>query len=446
MVLQRGKPVNIWGWADKGESVTVSFAGQTAKAIAGDDGKWSTSLASMKANAEGQSMTITGSNTITLENILIGEVWLCSGQSNMRWKLAQSQHFKEEAPKAKYPNIRLFLVKEKVSPTPLENVPSAWEACTPATATEFSGVGYHFGQRLHTELNVPIGLLQAAWGGTEIEPWTPASAFDAFPSLKSHGDAAKALVAGAKVRADTPSAIYNGMVHAMAPFSLSGAIWYQGESNCLKGDTDIYTDKTHAMISGWRDVFKQEEMSFYFVQIAPFQYKQSFIKRNKNLTEESLPRFWDASAECMTRIPKCGMVVITDITGNVNNIHPGNKRDVGKRLAGWALAKDYGKTEMVYSGPQYKSMKIEGPKVVLDFDHVGGGLKSLDGNDLTHFFIAGADKKFVPAKATIKGDAVELTSDVSTPVAVRFGWHETALPNFGNAAGLPGIQFRTDDW
>ncbi len=448
MVLQQGKPINIWGWAEAKEKVKVTFAGKTVSATTGADGKWALQLPAQKANAEGQKLTVAGKNTITLKNVLVGEVWLCSGQSNMDWSMTRSQHKGEEIPKANYPLIRLFQIETKALPTPAENVPATWTNCSPKTASRFSAVGYHFGQNLHTELKIPIGLIQSAWGGSEIEPWTPLVGFEKVASLSKFAQQVKGLKPKARVNGHTPSAICNGMIHPIAPVTMRGAIWYQGESNCLKGDTTIYTDKTLAMVSGWRSIFKQDDLSFYFVQIAPFTYVKAYKeKRNKNLTAESLPRFWDAQTACLKAVPNCGMVVVTDITGNVGNIHPGNKRDVGARLARWAMAKNYGKSDLVYSGPIYKSMKVKGKKVEVSFDHCGSGLKSLDGKELSQFQIAGADKKFISAKAVIEGKTVVVScADVAKPVAARFAWHEPAIGNLGNKEGLPAVPFRTDDW
>jgi len=447
MVLQQGKPINLWGWADAGEKVTAGFAGARASCTTGADGKWAMQLPSQKANSEAQILTVSGTNKITLENILVGEVWLCSGQSNMQFAMRKTQYKAEEIPKANFSTIRLFKIGTKALPVPTDNVPATWQACTPATVANFSAVGYHFGKNLHNELNVPIGLIQSAWGGTEIEPWTPLVGFQKVSSLSKFADQVKGLKAGEKINNRTPSAIYNGMIYPIAPFTMSGAIWYQGESNCLKGDTANYTDKTLAMVNGWRTVFKQDDLSFYFVQIAPFIYESRFKKRNSSLTVESLPRFWDAQTACMKAIPGCGMAVVTDITGNVNNIHPANKRDVGHRLALWALARNYGKTDLVYSGPLYKSMQVQGNKVAISFDYCGSGLNSLDGKELTQFTVAGADKKFVEAKAVMEGNQLVVTApEVSSPVAVRFAWHETAVGNLGNNEGLPAVPFRTDSW
>lgn len=347
--------------------------------------------------------------------------------------MAQTEHGKEEIAKAQHPSIRLFNVQGHISkPQPQQDAPGAWQACTPESVRGFSGVGYHFGQALHAKLNVPIGLIGSNWGGTKIEPWTPRVGLEQVESLRENA---------------SNGGIYNGMIHPLAPYSFRGVIWYQGESNCLSGDTAIYTDRTIALVKGWQSVFQQDDLSFYYVQIAPFPYASRFKQRNASLNEYSLPRFWEAQEACMKALPNSGMVVVTDITGDVNDIHPRNKRDVGGRLARWALAKNYGDSEIVYSGPQYKSLTIQGNQAVVQFDHIGGGLTSLDGKPLTQFAVAGKDQKFVPAEATIVGDTVVVKSDtVEQPVAVRYAWHETAVGNLGNKEGLPAWQFRTDQW
>lgn len=430
MVLQRDKPINVWGWAEPGEDVKVTLGAASASTKAGADGKWSIQLAAQKAETKPQALEVKGNNEIALSDVLVGEVWLCSGQSNMEVPVSNTQHAKEELPKADHPQIRLFNVQGIKKPEPQDDVPGLWQICTPQSVGGFSGVGYHFGQKLHAELGIPIGLIGSNWGGTEIEPWTAKVGLEQVESLKAgaaNGD------------------IYNGMIHPLAPFTMRGIIWYQGESNCLKGDTTIYTDRTLALVKGWRTVFRQDDLPFYFVQIAPFHYATEFKNHNKNLTVESLPQFWDAQTACLKALPNCGMVVVSDITGNVKGIHPHNKLDVGQRLARWALAKDYGQKDLVYSGPLYRSMEVKGGTVVLHFDHVGGGIKSLDGQPLSEFTIAGADKKFVPAEAKIEGDTIVVSAaGIDAPVAARFAWHETAVGNLGNAAGLPAVPFRTD--
>jgi len=288
----------------------------------------------------------------------------------------------------------------------LEKV-GAWSACTPDTARNFSAVLYHFGVRLQKDLDVPIGLINSSWGGSAIQPWT--------------------------IEGKTAGQMYNGMIGPLLPLSIKGVIWYQGESNMAEGMK--YRDRMEALIKGWRKVFDHEDMPFHFVQIAPFTYGNP-----------KLPELWEAQVASL-KIPNTGMAVTTDLVDNVKDIHPKNKFDVGNRLALWALAKNYGKKDLVYSGPLYRSMKVDGGKVRLSFAHVGGGLKSRDGKELSEFEIAGDDDNFVAAKATIEGNEVVVESkDVSKPTQVRFGWKNTANPNLSNKEGLPASPFRTKDW
>jgi sialate O-acetylesterase len=412
MVVQRDKPLVVWGTADKGESVTVSFGGKDATAKADDDGKWKVTLPKFEANAKAQKMTIKGNNTLELEDVLVGDVWLGSGQSNMEWPLSATDKSKQAIDDAKHPNIRLMHVKKVSKNEPQKDVVleknGAWTACTPESARNFSAVLYFFGVRLQKDLDVPIGLINSSWGGSAIQPWT--------------------------VEGKTSGGMYNAMIAPLQPVALKGIIWYQGESNMSEGMK--YRDRKEALIKGWRKTFGQEDLPFYFVQIAPFS----------GYGKNSLPDLWEAQTACL-KIANTGMAVTTDITENVGDIHPRNKRDVGDRLALWALAKAYGKKDVVYSGPLYKSMKVDGGKVRLSFAHVGGGLKSRDGKALSEFEIAGEDGKFVPAEATIDGKEVVVQSkDVEKPTQVRFGWRNVANPNLSNKEGLPAGPFRTKDW
>ena len=470
MVLQRGMPVPIWGWAEPGEKVTVKVAGQEKSAAACDEGMWRVTLDAIQGGGAVE-MTVAGKNTITVKNILIGEVWLCSGQSNMQFGVGGSKSAKQAIPSAKFPKIRLFDVPRVPSISPQTDCKATWRECSPATVPGFTAVGFFFGRKLHKDLDVPIGLIGSSWGGTLIEPWTPPSGFAAVKSLEGIAkgiekrdqdyrksligavdamdawvkSARKAIAAGKnpphppampgqrRINHQSPTALYNGMIHPVVPFAIRGAIWYQGESNMGQGM--VYHEKMKALIAGWRKVFGHEDLSFYFVQLAPYA----------RYGNGALPRIWEAQTATLA-IPGTGMAVITDV-GNTKDIHPRNKVDVGERLALWALAKNYGKTDLVYSGPLYKSMSVEDGKVRIKFDHVGGGLVSRDGKDLTHFQIAGADKKFLPAKAVIDGKDVVVSCDaVKKPVAVRFGFHKTAEPNLMNKEKLPASPFRTDRW
>ncbi len=437
MVLQREQKIPIWGWDSPGTEVKVEFDGKSATAKAGDDGKW---LVQLDARAAGGplSMKVSGSKSVTLEDILVGEVWLCSGQSNMEWSVSRSANPKEEIAAAHWPKIRHIKVPHIPAATPQDDVKtSGWKPATSANVANFTAVGYYFGRHLHKELDVPIGLIGSNWGGTRIEPWTPPIGFKKTPALKNITDKLAEYPSKRKngsIVHQSPLALYNGMIHPLVPYGIRGALWYQGESN--NGEGMLYHEKMKALIAGWREIWKNDELPFYFVQLAPFNYGRG--------RQKALPFIWEAQAATLS-VPNTGMAVTVDIS-NVRDIHPKNKQDVGKRLALWALAKDYGK-DVVYSGPLFKSVKFDGGKARVSFDHVGGGLVARDGKDLSHFEVAGEDKKFVAAKAVIDGGSIVVSADgVAKPVAVRFGFHQNAEPNLSNKAGLPASPFRTDKW
>lgn len=449
MVLQRDMAVPVWGWAEAGEEVTVSFAGQTKKTKTGDDGKWTVSLDPLKANGNGSALTITGKNKITLENVLVGEVWICSGQSNMEWAIKQSMNPKEEAAAANYPQIRLFNVPgHTVSPLPKDEGAGQWQVCDPNSANNFSAVGYFFGRRLHKDLKVPVGLIGSNWGGTRIEPWTTLAGFESVPELSKIADQVKNYKQDTRVGGGQPSAIYNSMVHPLTPFAMRGGIWYQGESNGNEGIT--YYQKKHALVNGWRKAFQNKDLAFYWVQLANFQ-KES----DKPEGGDGWAKLREAQTQALD-IPGTGMAVITDI-GAANDIHPRNKQDVGWRLAQWALHQTYGQKDLVPSGPLYKSHKVEGKTIRLSFDHVGSGLivgkkngleptAEIKDGKLAHFSISGKDNKWVWADARIDGQTVVVESkEVSEPVAVRYGFTmNPANANLYNKEGLPAGPFRTD--
>jgi sialate O-acetylesterase len=426
MVLQRGRPVPVWGWADKGEEVTVTVAGQTLRAKAGDDGRWMVVLAKLDVGPPLE-MTVKGSSgsAVTLKNILVGEVWVASGQSNMEMGVAGCKDAQQEIAAAKYPNIRLFTVVKKKAAEPQTDCSGDWKECSPATVANFSATAYYFGRQLYKELKVPVGLIHTSWGGTPAQFWTSRKALEANPLLKP-------LARGES------SCLYNGMIAPLIPYAIRGAIWYQGESNV--GGAYQYRTLFPAMIANWRADWGEGDFPFGFVQIAPFGYSANW-KTNPAACAE----LWEAQLMTLKSVPNTGMAVTMDI-GDLKDIHPKNKQEVGRRLALWALAQVYGR-ELVYSGPIYKSMTVEGNKIRLQFDHVGGGLMASDGKPLTEFTIAGADQKFVPAKATIDGDSIVVQSDqVAEPVAVRYAWRDVATPNLVNKEGLPASPFRTDTW
>ena len=474
MVIQQQKPVIIWGWADAGEEVDVRLGSQSASAKADSGGNWSVSLKALKASSSPIQMIVKAANTVTVNDILVGEVWLCSGQSNMEWGLGDAETGSQEIPQADFPKVRLFKINSRPGPYPVSNVNDNWRLSRPDTVSDFTAVGYFFGKHLHKELNVPVGLVQAAWGGTRIEPWTPRVGFEgqealadivrqidgAEVSYRSQlpgkmkemeawiEDAKRSLRDNKRIPATPvwpghpiyseghptePTCLYNSFIYPIVPFAMRGAIWYQGESNM--GEAMLYYEKMKALISGWRNVWNDESMSFYFVQLAPF----------RRYGVDDLPRIWQAQTESL-KIPNTGMAVISDV-GNIEDIHPRNKRDVGKRLALWALGKDYGGKDIVFSGPIYKSMKTVGDKIEISFDYVGDGLVTRNGKEPDWFEIAGEDKQFYPAKAQIEGDKILVSSDkVASPAAVRFGWDNIAEPNLMNKNGLPASSFRTDNW
>jgi sialate O-acetylesterase len=474
MVLEGGTPVTIWGWANEGEEVTVALGDIKATAKADANRDWLVKLPPMPASDEPLEMTISGTNTIKLTDILVGEVWMGSGQSNMQWSVAQSANANEEIAAANYPKMRLFLVPLVPSGKPAKNVNAAWTVCTPDTVKSFSAVCYFFGRELHKSLNVPVGMIATSWGGTAIQPWVPPVGYDEvpelkgerqqiesltngyqtalkskLPDLKSWLEAADKSVAAGQPIAEPPSlpgnpfnssggitGLYNGMIHPLAPFAIRGALWYQGEANVGLGMH--YHDLMKGLILGWRSAWAQGDFPFLFVQLAPFQYGGN---------PQALPELWEAQTATL-RVSNTGMAVTTDIS-DIHDIHPRNKQEVGRRLALWALARSYGKSDLVYSGPIYDSMAVEGSHIRVKFQHADDGLVARDPGapGLSWFSIAGADKKFVPATATIDGETVVVESaEVSAPVAVRFGWHQIAEPNLANKSGLPASAFRTDNW
>ena len=432
MVLQQGEVCPIWGWDDADAEVTVSFAGQKHTAKVGDDGRWQINLTAMKANAEGRTLTVKGSTVVELKDVLVGEVWLCSGQSNMEWTVARSTNAKEEIANAKHPLIRHIKIPHRPSAKPESDVKAGgWQPCTPAVVGNFTAVGYYFARNLQDELEVPIGLIGSNWGGTRIEPWIPPVGFKSVPALKTNfADKLDEFPAkrGNGVNHQSPLALYNGMIHPLLPYTIKGALWYQGESN--NGEGMLYFSKMRALISGWRSVWHNADMPFLFVQLAPYKYGGD---------PKRLPGIWQAQLDTL-KVPHTGMAVTTDIP-TLGNIHPPNKQDVGKRLALWALAKDYGKKDIVYSGPLFKSMKVEGGRAILDFDHAEG-IKSRDNKPLTHFELLTADGKWFPAGAYVhEGKVIISSKAVRNPISVRFGWDQLATPNLVNGAGLPASPF-----
>ncbi|WP_081824660.1 sialate O-acetylesterase [Flavobacterium seoulense] len=445
MVLQQNKQVAIWGTAAPKEKISVSFAGQNKTTIADNTGKWSINLNPMKASFSAREMIIKGKNTIVLKNILVGEVWLCSGQSNMEFALRKYSKYdslaKGKRPPvndlktANNPNIRIFLDRRKyMSPSP-EHL--GWDEAIGRSLVDFSAVGYYFAKDLYTKLNVPIGIISAAVPGSRIEPWIQSEKLQIEPKLKNgkildklsndDGDAGK---------------FYDTMIQPLIPFTLKGFLWYQGESNCFLGENIRYAYKLKTLIESWRNDWQDKKMPFYLVQIAPYNYSAS---KDRPLSSETLPEFWE-SQSLVLKLKNTALISITDLVESTTELHPVNKWEIGKRLSLLATNKTYNQTNVIYSGPVYQNMKIVNNTIEVTFSNTGSGLASRDEKPLTHFTIAGTDGKFVPAKAEIKDNKVIISSTkVQHPYNVRFGWNEAAQSNFINNEGLPAVPFRTDN-
>ncbi|AKQ47751.1 sialate O-acetylesterase [Rufibacter radiotolerans] len=430
MVLQRNAEVTIWGWGKTGEEITVtgSWDNQPVKTKADNQARWEVKLKTSAA-AGPHTLTVKGYNTLVLEDVLLGEVWLCSGQSNMEWSASAgidnaAQHVAE----ANFPAIRFFQVAHRTADTPQLDLPGQWVVCTPKTMKDFSAVGYFFGREIHQKMKVPVGLINSSWGGTPAETWLSSQAISASPVLAQAAAARKEVPWGPV----QPGKAYHAMIAPLTSFRLAGALWYQGESNT--DAPEVYAQLLPALIQNWRTQWKQD-FPFYFVQIAPFNYG----------SPEERVRLGEAQLKTL-QVPNTGMAVINDL-GNPDDIHPRNKLDVGKRLAAWALNKTYGQKDVLFSGPLYNGqMKVEGNKIRLFFDHADQGLV-IKGKELTHFEIAGEDKNFVPATAKISGSTIVVSANgVKKPVAVRLAWSNTAVPNLYNKAGHPASSFRTDSW
>jgi sialate O-acetylesterase len=432
MVLQQESKVTIWGWTTAtSEDITVYGTWNNEKVTTkAFQGVWSLQLPTPKAGGS-YSVVVEGHQKLELKNVLIGEVWLGSGQSNMQWTPKQGlDNAEEEIKNANFPEIRFFQVAQQISSHPQDQLLGKWEVCTPETMENFSSVGYFFGRELHQNLSIPIGIINSSWGGTPVEVW-----------LKKELITEDAVLnAAAKKQNEVawwpsnPGLAYNAMIHPIAKFNIAGCIWYQGESNRV--DPVAYYKSFPLMIKSWREEWGKN-LPFYFVQIAPFKYD------DPNGTAAAMVR--DAQLYTMENLENTGMVVTNDI-GNLQNIHPTNKQDVGHRLALWALAKNYGKDELQYSGPVYKSMEVKGKKINLNFDFADKGLMQ-KGKEIREFYIAGEDRIFYPAKAKINRNSLVVSSSkVRNPVAVRFAFTDGALPNLFNSEGLPASAFRTDDW
>ena len=485
MVLQRERAAAIWGNANAGVEVSVAFKGKSVSAKAGADGKWRTQIETGKADAMGAVLTISaGADKLEIKDVLVGEVWFASGQSNMFYTMNRSPEYAGLIAESTHPALRMFNAPLVTAAEDQDDIEGSWQASTPETVPGFSAVAFFFARKLHLELGIPVGVIKSAWGGKPVETFTSREALNTLPGTKAlvdailkdeasydqaRADAAyaikleqwKATMAAAKGKPDVdrkrlpkkpdapkrplltegrPGVLYAAMIHPFVGYTMRGAIWYQGEGNARPGAVP-YDLTLPLMINDWRKRWG-DEFSFYYVQLASFHAPS---------TEPGTPDSWALTQDRMRLVlattPKTGMAITNDV-GEANDIHPKNKKDPGERLARWALTKDYGK-ELIYSGPLFKSSTAKDSAIRVTFDQSGTGLKSRDGGPLKRFEIAGADKKWKWADAKIDGkDAVLVSSaEVKSPVAVRYAW--AANPegaNLVNSDGLPSSVFRTDDW
>ncbi len=484
MVLQRDRAIPIWGKADPGEKITVALdvtvtpradgkktARRTGKATAGKDGLWMVKLGKLPAGGPYQ-MTVTGKNTLNFVNVLVGEVWVCSGQSNMNFRMDGIPGIKNEVGAANYPDIRYFTVDMVSRETPQFDFPGAkpkWVECSPETAGTFSAVAYYFGKEIRGAVGVPVGLVHSSWGGALAEDWTTMKTLRSNPKLRpivENLDRLKAEYPQAKAdyqrrteemqkaqkegrtalyplpprapgERDWPSGLYNAMLHPMIPYGIRGVIWYQGESNSVRAEQ--YRTLFPAMIKDWRNAWGQGDFPFIFVQIANWKTDTIPVEA----TWGSWPELREAQFMAL-KVKNTAMAVTVDV-GDSTNIHPADKQSVGRRLALGALRVAYGRS-VEWSGPLYKSMRRDSEKIRLKFDHTAKGLVA-KGGALTGFTVAGEDRAFYPASAFIEGDEVVVRSDrVAEPVAARYGWSDNPYCNLYNSERLPASPFRTDSW
>lgn len=447
MVLQQNMDVPVWGFAPHGEKVTVSGSwGGSFEATADADWKWSGKIktpAAVPGQAPKYTLTITGSkNAIQFDNILIGDVWVCSGQSNMEFPMTTNapwtlgvNNYETEIAAANYPNIRLFKVPRRASSIPATDCGGSWSECSPATVPTFSAVAYYFGKELYDDLNIniPIGLIQSAYGGSAAQAWTRQDVLAADAQLNSKYLAPFLLNPGSYTDEYKASNLYNGMLAPIIPFGIRGATWYQGESN--KEDGDMYRKLCAAMLNGWRTDWKQGDFPFYYIQVAPY---------TMGIPEPVYAEFREVQFNMLSET-NTGMAVTMDI-GEIDNIHPRNKLDVGKRLALCAKAKTYGE-DVIFSGPVYESANVEEGKMRIKFHAktIGTGLTTKNGSAPSHFTIAGSDKVFYPATAEIIGhDILVYSTQVPDPVTVRYAFSNAVITNLMNSENLPAVPFRTD--
>lgn len=471
MVLQRNQENPIWGTAEPNEEISISIAGKQVSTTSCKDGKWRVMLPPLPAGGP-HTIDIKGNTRLQIDDVLVGEVWFCSGQSNMQWSVMDSYGAEVEIASANHPQIRLLTVELHGTDVPQDDINGTWQVCSPETVPHFSAVGYFYGKILNAALDVPIGLIDNAWGGSSAEAWIPRKTLEAdggyaemlemwdervanfdeaehedykrrYKEWTASGHKGPSMDWGKTQHPITgqlrPANIFNGMVYPLAGYGIKGVIWYQGESNA--GRSKQYLDLFPLLVSTWREVWQQGDFPFYWVQLADFGPEKDIPG------DDGWAELRDSQTRSMDILPNSGQAVIIDI-GEGRDIHPRDKSTVASRLARWPLARDY-RYDIAYQSPRYKSMEVVGNRIRISLDHVSnGGLWAFDSKKIIGFSIAGIDKKFVWAEARIVDhNIVEVWSnDISEPVAVRYGWAQNPRVNLFDRNGLPVTSFRTDDW
>ncbi|MEM9932710.1 MAG: sialate O-acetylesterase [Bacteroidota bacterium] len=434
MVLQQESMVSIWGMATPESKVILKGNWPKAKlTIKSDDkGKWRANIPSPAAGGPYQLTIKNEESELLFQDILFGEVWLCSGQSNMNWSVKKTLTGEKAIAAGEHPQIRVFTVERSLEDAPVKHFSGNWEKASQETVPEFTAVGYYFALQLQEKLNVPVGIIHSSWGGSAVEAWIPPSRLVQLPVFTS--DTSAYLSMRTEKRDQTsPSLLFNGMLYPLIPFDIKGVLWYQGEANV--GHAQLYQKLFPLMVRSWRETWNIGDFPFYYVQIAPFQYP----KREESAAAELREAQWKNQ-----KIRNAGMVVTMD-AGDPTNIHPKDKMTVAKRLANMALGDTYNVNDISFQSPSYIFMKKEGDAIRLYFEHTYGSLKSV-GESLTDFEIAGEDKVYKPAKAIIEGETVLVSHpDIPEPAMVRYGWENAASPTLMNAADLPASSFRTQN-
>jgi sialate O-acetylesterase len=475
MVLQRDIDAPVWGLAAPGESVSVDIAGVGAETVADEDGTWSVNLPPLPAGGPHE-MVISGTKTVTCENVMVGEVWIASGQSNMQWPMSASMRSEEFIAAAGDPDLRLFTCPNVMRDEPVDHVDGLWAACTSESVFGFSAVAYHFGMRLREELGVPVGLINASWGGSWIEAWISRATLEAdeafAPGLRRYENALQAYEVGLadmnrrrhehrvgmrdamqgagefpadpgapdnpRDQVNHPSGMYNGMIAPVVPYGLRGALWYQGESNAISRESWAYRKLLHALINDWRELWGLGPFPFLVVQLP------DWLMAPELPADDMWAEIRESQAAAL-ELENTGLTVTLDI-GDIEDIHPTNKHDVGARLALNALRIAYGR-DVLDSGPTYASMEVHDGAITVGFENVGAGMDTVGGEPLAGFAIAGSDRVFHWADSSIEGDTIVVRSDsVHHPKAVRYAWASNPTCNLTNDSGLPAPPFRTDDW